>query len=120
MNIERVIRELYCLHIDCGLESYQGVGVTAWVVDERNSRVERQFEVDDLDSVAEWLLSEASRQAESRTDLPNTTTVHALLSELSAGQRKDPKKVSRGERGDRSQAPGTSPGGESGETREAI
>ncbi|MET0986835.1 MAG: hypothetical protein ABW034_15670 [Steroidobacteraceae bacterium] len=104
MDIIQVVQELYRLRIDCGLETYQGSGVTAWVVNERNSRVEKQFHIDDLETAAEWLLTEASRQREPSNSLEHDPHVHALLAELANSYRKDPKKVSPGQRDNRLQA----------------
>jgi hypothetical protein len=88
-----VLHQLYAHGIDCGLETYQGFGLVAWIVDAQNRRREKYFEVDDLDSVAQWLLSQACERRELQP--------HDLLSELARSARKPSKQVSTNERRER-------------------
>ena len=98
MNVMQVVNALYAAGIDCGLESFQGYGVTAWVVDGRNHRIERRFRVDELESVADWLREEGGRQG----SFERAYSAHTrdLLAELSNG-RKEAKRVEPGERASR-------------------
>ena len=98
MGITDVIAELYRRGIDCGIESFRGTGLLAWVVDERNRRVERHFDIDQLQSVDEWLMSEAARQYESQNELQRDTTTRSVLEELAGSERKDPKRITSRER----------------------
>lgn len=88
MSLSHAIAELYRRQIDCGIESYQGTGVIAWVVDERNRRLEKIFDVECLEAVGDWLLEEPRRREHSEGK-----HVHEMLGELANSQRKDPKRV---------------------------
>jgi hypothetical protein len=103
MSLTDVIVELYKRKIDCGLESFQGVGLTAWVVNDRNRRVERTFDLEDADSIEEWLLSEAAGQC--RTRATDHVKPLELLAELASSRRKRPKQVTQDEREQRRNAP---------------
>jgi hypothetical protein len=100
MNITQVIGELYRCHIDCGLESYCGYGFFAWVVDQHNRRIEKHFAADELDSIAEWLQAEVSRQRSSE-ERPQDSNTHHVLAELAGSERRGPKRVSHEERNER-------------------
>ena len=99
MNLEQVIGELYLRGIDGGLESYRGGGIAAWVVNDRNQRIEKSFAISALDAVAQWLHAEASRQRESKGLPKGEPDVHRLLAELGESARKGPRRVN--ERTDR-------------------
>lgn len=92
------IRELYGAGVDCGVESFQGEGVLAWVVDAGNRRVEKRFAIHELEAVSEWLFTEAARQRETPS---GTQTPRDLLAELANARRKDSKRVSVDERHER-------------------
>src|SRR5687767_10393381 len=98
MHVPQVIAELYQRGVDCGLESFGGVGVLAWVVDKRNRRIEQRFDIDHLDSIAEWLLAAASRELEAREGSAHEGNARSLLAELSGAKRKDAKQVTYHER----------------------
>jgi hypothetical protein len=102
-SVNEVIKALYQRHIDCGVESLQGMGLTAWVVDDRNHRIERSFAIDELSSVGDWLRAEASRLYGSAEYVDNT---HVLLAELADSERKDAKRVNVAERQRRHAADG--------------
>jgi hypothetical protein len=91
MDIMQAVGALYAAGIDCGLESFQGYGITAWVVDDRNRRIERRFRVDELAAVSEWLCAEGGRQG----SFERAYRAHArdLLAELTSESRKDAKRV---------------------------
>lgn len=93
------IRELYQAGVDCGVESFQGAGVLAWVVDGGNRRVEKTFAIQELDEVSDWLITEAARQRTTPTS--STATPHELLADLANARRKDSKRVSVDERHER-------------------
>jgi hypothetical protein len=99
MDITQAIGALYAAGIDCGLETFQGHGVTAWVVDDHNRRVERRFHADELPALAEWLCSEGGRQG----TFERAYSAHArdLLAELTSGTRKSAKRVEVGDRASR-------------------
>ena len=99
-RIVDVITELYSKGIDCGVESYRGFGITAWIVDERNRRIERGFEIQQADAIPEWLRQEAAVQL-SGVDHRHEPDTLSLLAELMEGARKDPKQVSSRERDQR-------------------
>jgi hypothetical protein len=111
MNIIQVIGELYRSDIDCGLESYRGFGVTAWIVDEHNRRIERHFEANELDAISEWLQVEAARQHSFAYDLARGAVAHYLLAELADSPRKAPKQVTHRDREERSQVAKVPAGG---------
>lgn len=92
----QTIGALYAAGIDCGLESFQGYGVTAWVVDDHNRRIERRFRVDELEAVSDWLRDEGGRQG----SFERAYSAHArdLLADLTNGTRKDAKRVEIGDR----------------------
>lgn len=92
----QTIRDLYEAGVDCGLESFQGSGVLAWVVDPRNRRVEKTFALPDLEAIAEWLLVEAARQR--TTSESDTQSPHDLLAELANVRRKNARRVTADER----------------------
>jgi hypothetical protein len=94
MSLDPVISELYQAGIDCGLESFQGRGVTAWIVNERNRRVEKEFSADDLHAIAEWLRLEATQELAKRNGQTPGASAHSMLAELANSQRKDAKRVS--------------------------
>jgi hypothetical protein len=98
MRITQIIAELYGRGVDCGLETYQGAGVLAWIVDESNRRKEACFAVDQLDSIPEWLLAAASREVEAREGFTHEETAHVLLAELAGVARKEAKQISVHER----------------------
>ena len=97
MNIDQVIQELYRSNIDCGVETFFGSGVTAWVVDANNRRLEKQFAVDDFASIAAWLLSE-SVSVRQRADRNAGSNVGSLVGELGGSVRKPAVRVSAHER----------------------
>ena len=94
MTINQVLEELYSAGVDCGLESFQGRGVTAWIVNERNRRVEKEFAANDLNALARWLRSEADRELAIRAGRKPDTVTHSMLAELANSERKDAKRVS--------------------------
>jgi hypothetical protein len=94
MTINQVLEELYSAGVDCGLESFQGRGVTAWIVNERNRRVEKEFAANDLDALARWLRSEADRELAMRAGHKPDNVTHSMLAELANSERKDAKRVS--------------------------
>jgi hypothetical protein len=102
MNIIQVIGALYRSDIDCGLESYRGSGVTAWVVDQRNHRSEKLFQVNELEHIAEWLLVHASDRYSTSDDLRQNANPHDMLAALACSDRRGPKRVERQERDRRS------------------
>jgi hypothetical protein len=94
-NLLDVISEIYASGIDCGLETYRGRGITAWVVNDRNRRVERRFAIDDAQGIAEWLQREAGSQRIVRH--AHGGGARALLGELAGSERKGPKQVTSAE-----------------------
>jgi hypothetical protein len=94
MTIDHVIHELYSSGVDCGLESFQARGLTAWIVNQRNRRIEREFAVDDLGAVAQWLRTEAAREIADREGRTPNVAAHSMLAELANSPRKDAKRVS--------------------------
>jgi hypothetical protein len=92
------IRELYQAGIDCGVESFQGCGVTAWIVDVGNRRVEKSFGLDELAAIPEWFVSEAISQRLPHRDLGDSRAPRDLLAELTNARRKDARRVSADER----------------------
>jgi hypothetical protein len=95
MRVLEAIARLYGRGIDCGLESFQGNGATAWVVDSRNRRIEKRFELERLDEIPDWLVSTAAALNAADDGLSNA---HDLLAELAASPRKNPKRVETGDR----------------------
>ena len=102
MNIAEAMQTVYRSRLDCGLESYQGVGFVAWIVDEGNRRMERHFAVDALDEAGEWLLAEAAMRTNADEDSERTKP-RSLLAELANSERKDPKRATSGYRDARQQ-----------------
>ena len=94
MTIDHVLEELYRSGVDCGLESFQGRGVTAWIVNERNRRIEKEFDIDDLSAIAAWLRLEAAQEIAKREGRTPNVSAHSMLAELANSQRKDAKRVS--------------------------
>ena len=92
------IRELYHAGIDCGVESFQGIGVTAWIVDAGNRRIERSFALDELGAIPEWFVSEAISQRLPNRDLRDPRAPRDLLADLANARRKDARRVSANER----------------------
>lgn len=90
MRVLEALAKLYQRGIDCGLESFQGNGATAWVVDARNRRVEKRFEMDRLNDIPDWLVSTAAALNAAEDGLSNA---HDLLAELASSPRKNPKRV---------------------------
>ena len=89
MSPSQAISELYRRSVDCGLESYQGIGVIAWFVDERNRRVEKTFSVEALEQIGDWWLEKlASSDAGSERGV-----AHEMLAGLASCPRKDPQRV---------------------------
>lgn len=92
----QAIHDLYHAGIDCGVESYQGSGILAWVVDPANKRIEKTFALTDLDAISEWLVAEAARQRAITSD--DTRSPRDLLAELTNVRRKDARRVTADER----------------------
>lgn len=93
MRVLEAFAKLYQRGIDCGLESFQGNGATAWVVDTHNRRIEKRFDLEQLSDVPDWLVSTAAALNATDEGLSNA---HDLLAELAASPRKDPKRVELG------------------------
>lgn len=91
----QAIHDLYHAGIDCGVESLQGLGVLAWVVDPANRRIEKTFALTDLGAISEWLVAEAARQ---RAITSDAKSPHDLLAELTNVRRKDARRVTADER----------------------
>lgn len=102
-SIIQAVRELYDAGVDCGIESFQGSGVVAWVVDAGNRRVEKTFGIQELESVSDWLVTEAARQrVKPHSDLRSPRD---LLAELATARRRDTKRVTADERRERREHP---------------
>jgi hypothetical protein len=94
------MRKLYHAGVDCGLETFQGAGVIAWIVDGTNHRLEKQFTIEELDTIPGWFFAEAIRLHYSNPEAIERTP-RDLLSELASGARKEPRRVSPHERDER-------------------
>ena len=92
------IQRLYAAGVDCGVESYQGVGVLAWIVAPGHRRLERCFAVSELDEIGEWLLAEAVAGRSKDVGPSATRTPREILAELADSRRKDPRRISVDER----------------------
>jgi hypothetical protein len=104
MSIDLVVRTLYDCNIDCGMETYSGSGVTAWVVDAHNRRSERHFDIEHLDALPAWLASEAQRLYEP-CEPAERRRVHSMLDDLALRERKPAVRVSAEQRDAKREAP---------------
>jgi len=95
------IRELFAAGVDCGVESYQGVGVLAWIVTPGQRRMERCFALSELETINEWLLAEAVGSKSAELGLDANRNPRDLLAELAESRRKDPRRVSIEDRHER-------------------
>ena len=86
------MRELFRAGVDCGVESYQGTGFVAWIVDPQNRRCEKCFAPGDLEAIPGWMFSEAMRLHYPNVDEIERTPRH-LLDELAHSSRKPPRRV---------------------------
>jgi hypothetical protein len=100
------IQQLYAAGVDCGVESYQGVGVLAWIVAPGQRRLERCFAVSELEGIGDWLVMEAVGNRSTEVGPITTRAPRDILAELAEGRRKDPHKVSIDERHARLTKPG--------------
>ena len=92
------IRELFAAGVDCGVESYQGVGVLAWIVTPGQRRLERCFAVSELETIDEWLVAEAAGIKSVELGTNAQRSPRELLAEVAESRRRDPRRVSIEER----------------------
>ena len=95
------IRDLYAAGVDCGVESYQGVGVLAWIVAPGQRRQERCFGLSELEAINEWLLIEAVGNKSVELGANPMQSPRELLAELAESRRRDPRRISIEERHER-------------------
>ena len=96
------IQQLYAAGVDCGVESYQGVGVLAWIVAPGHRRLERCFAVSELDGIGDWLLAESVASKSTEVGPIATRSPREILAELAESRRKGPHRISIDERHQRS------------------
>jgi len=108
MSIDQVVRTLYECNIDCGVETYSGTGVTAWIVDAHNRRVEQHFGIDQLDALPAWLAAEAQR-LHKPYEAAERQRVHSLLEDLALHERKPAIRISPEERDAKRESPRSNP-----------
>jgi hypothetical protein len=92
------IQQLYAAGVDCGVESYQGIGVVAWIVAPGQRRLERSFSMTDLGGIADWLLAEAVSSRSEDVGSHENRAPREILAELAESRRKGPRRVSIDER----------------------
>ena len=61
-NLSRLLADLYDRKINCGIQTYQGHGMTLWISDKlHRRRAETHFDREHMGNAAAWLLAEAKR-----------------------------------------------------------
>ena len=91
------MRKLYHAGVDCGMESFQGSGFVAWIVDAQNHRLEKHFAIEELEKIPGWLFAEAIHlRYPSADDIKRTP--RDPLAELAISHRKDPRRITPQER----------------------
>ena len=88
------IQQLYAAGVDCGVESYQGVGVLAWIVVPGHRRLERCFAVSEVDAIGDWLLAEAVASNSAEVGPIAARGPREILAGLAESRRKGPHRVS--------------------------